>query len=108
MIGRTVTERPDPLAGAAMWAPVVNTLRVETTETGPTSTIEYGSVATPDGYRPARDECLLSRPEWRKISGDADHRWPLRPPRAVLNGRRDGSSAAGREPQRQADPAARR
>ncbi len=54
MIGRTVTERPDLLAGAVMWAPVVNTLRVETTETGPMNTIEYGSVATPDGYRALR------------------------------------------------------
>ena len=54
MIGRTVTERPDLLAGAVMWAPVVNTLRVETTETGPMNTVEYGSVATPDGYRALR------------------------------------------------------
>ena len=54
MIGRTVTERPDLLAGAVMWAPVVNTLRVEMTETGPMNTAEYGSIATPDGYRALR------------------------------------------------------
>ncbi len=50
MIGRTVTERPDLLAGAVMWAPMVNTLRFETTEGGPENVAEYGSVATPDGY----------------------------------------------------------
>jgi prolyl oligopeptidase len=54
MIGRTVTERPNLLAGAVMWAPVANTLRVETTETGPMNTAEYGSIATPDGYRALR------------------------------------------------------
>ena len=50
MIGRTVTERPDLLAAAVMWAPMVNTLRFETTEGGPANVAEFGSVATPQGY----------------------------------------------------------
>ena len=53
-IGRTVTERPDLLAGAVMWAPMVNTLRFETTEGGPGNVAEYGSVSTPDGYAALR------------------------------------------------------
>ncbi len=54
MIGRAITERPDLLAGAVMWAPVSNTLRFETTEGGPANTAEFGSVATPDGYKALR------------------------------------------------------
>lgn len=53
-IGRTVTERPDLLAGAVMWAPMANTLRFETTEGGPENVAEYGSVSTPDGYAALR------------------------------------------------------
>ena len=49
MIGRTVTERPDLLAGAVMWAPMVNMLRFETTEGGPANAAEFGSVKTPEG-----------------------------------------------------------
>ena len=50
MIGRTVTERPDLLAAAVMWAPMINTLRFETTEGGPANVAEFGTIATPDGY----------------------------------------------------------
>ncbi len=55
MIGRAITERPDLLAGAVMWAPVSNTLRFETTEGGPANTAEFGSVATQDGYKALRE-----------------------------------------------------
>jgi prolyl oligopeptidase len=54
MIGRTVTERPDLLKAAIMWAPIVNTLRFETTEGGPANTAEFGSTATPEGYAALR------------------------------------------------------
>jgi prolyl oligopeptidase len=55
MIGRAVTERPDLLAAAVMWAPISNTLRFEETEGGPANTAEFGSVATPEGYAALRD-----------------------------------------------------
>ena len=51
MIGRTVTERPDLLAAAVMWAPMINTLRFETTEGGPANVAEFGSIATEQGYQ---------------------------------------------------------
>ena len=50
MIGRTVTERPDLLAAAVMWAPMVNTLRFETTEGGPANVPQFGTLATKSGY----------------------------------------------------------
>ena len=50
MIGRTLTERPDLLAGAVMWAPTTNMLRMETTEGGPQNVAEFGSVGTHEGY----------------------------------------------------------
>ncbi len=55
MIGRTVTERPDLLAAAVMWAPMVNTLRFETTEGGPANTAEFGSLASEQGYRELKE-----------------------------------------------------
>lgn len=54
MIGRTVTERPDLLKAAIMWAPMTNALRSETTEGGPANTAEFGSTATPEGYAALR------------------------------------------------------
>jgi prolyl oligopeptidase len=54
MIGRVVTERPDLLAGAVMWAPIANALRFETTEGGPANTAEFGSTATKAGYAALR------------------------------------------------------
>ncbi len=54
MIGRTVTERPDLLKAAIMWAPMTNALRFETTEGGPANTAEFGSTATPQGYAALR------------------------------------------------------
>ena len=50
MIGRTVTEEPELLKAAIMWAPMTNALRFETTEGGPSNTAEFGSTATADGY----------------------------------------------------------
>ena len=50
MIGRTLTERPDLLAGAVMWAPMANMLRFGTTEGGPANEAEFGSVRTHEGY----------------------------------------------------------
>ncbi len=55
MIGRVVTEKPDLLAGAVMWAPISNALRFETTEGGPANTAEFGSVATKAGYAALRE-----------------------------------------------------
>jgi prolyl oligopeptidase len=54
MIGRTITERPDLLAGAVMWAPMVNMLRFETTEGGPANAAEFGSVKTTEGLSALR------------------------------------------------------
>ena len=54
MIGRTVTERPDLLAAAVMWAPMINTLRFETTEGGPANVTEFGTTATAQGYADLR------------------------------------------------------
>ena len=54
MIGRTLTERPDLLAGAVMWAPMVNMLRFETTEGGPANAAEFGSVKTTEGLSALR------------------------------------------------------
>ncbi len=54
MIGRTITERPDLLAAAVMWAPMINTLRFETTEGGPANVAEFGTVSTAEGYAALR------------------------------------------------------
>ncbi len=54
MIGRTVTERPDLLKAAIMWAPMTNMLRFETTEGGPSNTAEFDSTETPQGYAALR------------------------------------------------------
>ena len=54
MIGRTITERPNLLKAAIMWAPMTNMLRFETTEGGPANTAEFGSTATPQGYAALR------------------------------------------------------
>jgi prolyl oligopeptidase len=54
MIGRTITERPDLIAGAVMWAPMVNMLRFETTEGGPANAAEFGSVKTTEGLSALR------------------------------------------------------
>jgi prolyl oligopeptidase len=54
MIGRTVTEAPDLLAGAIMWAPITNAIRFETTEGGPANTAEFGSTESKEGYAALR------------------------------------------------------
>ena len=54
MIGRTLTERPDLLAGAVMWAPMTNMLHFEMTEGGPANEAEFGSVGTHEGYASLR------------------------------------------------------
>jgi len=51
LIGRAVTERPDLFAAAFMGVPITDTLRFETTPGGPANVAEFGSVATPEGYR---------------------------------------------------------
>ena len=55
MIGRAITEAPDLLAGAVIWAPISNTFRFETTEGGPANTAEFGSVATRAGFDALRE-----------------------------------------------------
>lgn len=51
LIGRAVTERPDLFAAAFMGVPMSDMLRFETTPGGPANVAEFGSVATPEGYR---------------------------------------------------------
>jgi prolyl oligopeptidase len=84
MIGRTVTERPDLLAAAVMWSPVVNALRFETTEGGPANTAEFGSTATPAGYAALRAMDAYSHvvdgtayPAILITGGVNDHRVPV-------------------------------
>jgi prolyl oligopeptidase len=50
-IGRALTERPDLFAGAIANVPMSDLLRNELTEGGPANVTEFGSVATPEGYR---------------------------------------------------------
>ena len=84
MIGRTVTERPDLLAAALMWAPMTNTLRFETTEGGPGNTAEFGSVATREGFEALNEMDSythvvegVSYPAVLLTGGVNDHRVPV-------------------------------
>ncbi len=84
MIGRTVTERPDLLAAAVMWAPMVNTLRFETTEGGPANVPEFGTLATKPGYLALKEMDAYSHvvdgakyPAVLITGGINDHRVPV-------------------------------
>ena len=84
MIGRTVTERPDLLAAAVMWAPMINTLRFETTEGGPANVPEFGTLATKPGYLALKEMDAYSHvvngaryPAVLITGGINDHRVPV-------------------------------
>jgi prolyl oligopeptidase len=84
MIGRTVTERPDLLAAALMWAPMINTLRFETTEGGPANVAEFGTIKTKEGYAALREMDAYSHvvdgtryPAVLLTGGMNDHRVPV-------------------------------
>ena len=84
MIGRAITERPDLLAAAVMWAPIANTLRFETTEGGPANVAEFGTIKTPEGYRALREMDPYSHvvdgtdyPAVLITGGMNDHRVPV-------------------------------
>lgn len=102
MIGRTVTERPDLLAAAIMWAPTANMLRFETTEGGPANVAEFGSVATPEGYKALRAMDSYSHvvsgasyPAILVTAGINDHRVPVWMP-AKLAARLQAATGSGR------------
>lgn len=50
LIGRAIEERPDLFAAAVALAPTADTLRSETTATGPGNAAEFGSVKTMSGF----------------------------------------------------------
>jgi prolyl oligopeptidase len=84
MIGRTVTERPDLLAAALMWAPMINTLRFETTEGGPANVAEFGTTTTKEGFAALREMDAYSHvvdgtryPAVLLTGGMNDHRVPV-------------------------------
>jgi len=84
MIGRTVTERPDLLAAALMWVPMINTLRFETTEGGPANVAEFGTLKTREGYAALREMDAYSHvvdgtryPAVMLTGGMNDHRVPV-------------------------------
>ncbi len=49
--GGALVRRPDLFAAMVMRVAVTNTLRFETTENGPPNVMEFGSVATEDGFK---------------------------------------------------------
>jgi prolyl oligopeptidase len=51
LIGRSITERPELFRAAIINVGISDMLRFETTENGPPNIEEYGSVATPEGFR---------------------------------------------------------
>jgi prolyl oligopeptidase len=51
LIGRSITERPDLFAAAVDGVPSSDTLREETSATGPANIPEFGSVKDPDGFK---------------------------------------------------------
>jgi prolyl oligopeptidase len=51
LIGRSITERPDLFRAAIIMVGMTDALRAETTENGPPNIEEFGSVATPEGFR---------------------------------------------------------
>jgi len=51
LIGRAIEERPDLFTAAVALAPFADTLRFETTATGPANVAEFGSTKTPQGFR---------------------------------------------------------
>ena len=84
MIGRSVTERPGLLAAAVMWAPMVNTLRFETTEGGPANVAEFGTLGTKEGYLALKEMDAYSHvvdgakyPAVLITGGLNDHRVPV-------------------------------
>jgi prolyl oligopeptidase len=50
LIGRAIEERPDLFAAAVAEAPIVDTLRFETTRNGEENVPEFGSVKTQEGF----------------------------------------------------------
>ncbi len=51
LIGRAITERPELFRAAIINVGISDMLRFETTENGPPNIEEYGSVATPEGFK---------------------------------------------------------
>jgi prolyl oligopeptidase len=51
LVGGAVTARPDLFAAALITAGLIDTLRLEQIPIGPFNTSEFGSVATPEGFR---------------------------------------------------------
>ena len=102
MIGRAITEAPDLLAAAVMWAPISNTLRFETTEGGPSNVAEFGSTSTKEGYAALREMDPYSHvvdgvryPAILITTGMNDHRVPPWMP-AEMAARLQASSTSGK------------
>ncbi len=51
LVGRALTERPDLFGSVIINVGCTDLLRMETTENGPPNIQEFGTVATPDGFR---------------------------------------------------------
>jgi len=101
-VGRAVTERPDLFAGAIADVPIADMLRFETTEGGPANVPEYGTVATPEGYRALKVMSPYANivdgtpyPALLVTGGINDHRVPIWQP-AKLAARLQAASASGK------------
>ena len=55
LIGRAITERPDLFRSAIINVGCTDLLRFETTENGPPNIEEFGSTATPEGFKVLRE-----------------------------------------------------